>query len=218
MINRTIKLLQKEALVSFGGEKNLLNALLPAFLTSLLSSYFINSFQIEIEATSILYWIILTCSGLLSLDRIFYKESQDNTLSLLLLHFTAKEILTSKYIFNLIIFYSIQLCSLFVFYIFTPGIIPTPYLLLLIFLSGLAFTSALILNGIISSKSSNRNLFFIISIPMILPILIVSVKLTGNILSGIIPNPKYFIFFVFYSLLFIILTYILGPIILKEES
>jgi len=140
------------------------------------------------ESAPGILWVAFCFAGMLGLSRSFVAESEHSCLQgMMLCPVDRSAIYLGKMLGNFIFMSIIELITLPIFFVFFDLRInsSTPMILLITTLGTLGFT---IVGTIISAISVNTKarevLLPIVLFPLIVPVLIASVKATGKILSG----------------------------------
>jgi heme exporter protein B len=154
------------------------------------------------------------------LSHIFTREEEQETSLFLRLISKSDVILASKLLFNISLFFILQLITipLFIFFLNLEikAIIP---FIISAFAGGLAISSSTTILAAITSKSGGKSsLFTIISFPIILPVIWIASDSTANSLS----DPVYdgfqnIIFLLAFSVLITAVSFILFNYIWSEE-
>ncbi len=133
------------------------------------------------DVLSVFLWIILFFCAMNSLLHTFIREEQERTALFLTLNIKPENIYLSKLIFNCLFFLVLQLivCPLFVFFM-DVNIINIPLFVLTVLAGGLALSSASTVLAAIAAGAGGRGaLFTIISFPLLLPCMLVSIFTTA---------------------------------------
>jgi heme exporter protein B len=160
-----------------------LNAILMFAVTTLIAvSFAIGSFRIEETERPFLYavllWIILTFSALSGLARSFVKEEEAGTIDVLKLSARPQAVFLGKLLFNLTLLGALGLI-----------IVPSFILLMRYEINAPGFFAAMIVSGclglgaattiiaaMIAKASARGALFSVLSLPLLLPLMITSIK------------------------------------------
>ena len=212
--------LQKDYRVEFRNKYALNVSISFAIITTLAISLTTGGIGIPVKIQAILLWIILFFSAMNGLSHIFTREEEQETSLFLSLISKPDVILASKLLFNISLFFILQLITipLFIFFLNLEikAIIP---FLISAFAGGLAISSSTTILAAITSKSGGKSsLFTIISFPIILPVIWTASDSTANSLS----NPGYsgyqnIIFLLAFSVLITAVSFILFNYIWSEE-
>ncbi|MDR3237183.1 MAG: heme exporter protein CcmB [Spirochaetia bacterium] len=130
---------------------------------------------------AILLWIILFFSAMNALLHIFTREEEEHTALFLRLKISAESIYISKLIFNAAFFFFIEavVCPVFIF--FAGSSVKNPLLFVSTVIGGgLAIVSASTILSAMAAKAGGKGtLFTVISFPLLLPALLVSISTTA---------------------------------------
>jgi len=158
-----------------------------AFVASALfvSVFLLNAPEIGAKAQAGLLWLILLFAALSSLSRSFVSEAERRTDLLLRLHSDALAVFVGKYLFNLL-FTLLFAGSTVLLFVFLLSIEPkSAGLLALSTLLGSAGLTAVttMMAALVSRTTQRGALFSVVCMPLLVPLLLLSGKLT---LAGIV--------------------------------
>jgi len=166
-----------------------------------------------------LFWIILLFISLYSISRKFSYENE----SRLLYYYSLvrpESMIFSKIFYNFFFLFFIFLLIYFLFTFFLGNPVIDYFIFILnLFFASISFSSLLTLTSSISSKSDNYNILMpTISMPIIIPILLLLIKISKNSLCNydIVINLSYILILFFINLILIFLSYILFPYLWKN--
>lgn len=166
--------------------KYALNTVLAFVISALLVVLFsLRADELSTSAQGGLLWIIILFASLSSLARAFVSETERNTFDLLRLNAPALSVYTGKLLFNFLFTLVIMIVSSIAFIFMLSIEIVRPYLfLLIIFLGtlGLAGVSTM-LGAIVSQASRKGTVFSVISLPLLVPLILLLVRTTQAALS-----------------------------------
>jgi heme exporter protein B len=169
---------------------------------------------------AVILWIILFFSAMNGLSHIFTREEEQGTVLFLRITSKPEIVLSSKLIFNITMFFLLQIViiPLFIFFLNLEIKAFVPFIATLI-IGGLAISSSTTILAAIASKAGGKGpLFTIISFPIILPILWIASDSTANSLSDASYNGSQSIFFLLaFSVCITALSYLLFDYIWLEE-
>lgn len=150
--------------------------------------------QINYTIASGLYWITIYYTATNGLARSFVSEQDRGTHLILKLVSSPDVVLTGKLLFNTALTFSfttvITLFYLLWFESFKINSLVVFILLLILSNIGLAAAST-ILAALISKAGAKNSLFAVLSFPVLLPLLLVSVEITKECISGTSPGSAY---------------------------
>lgn len=175
---------------------------------------------ISMRMQSVIFWIILFFSAMNGLSYIFIREEEQGTSLFLRLNVRPEVILLSKLIFNISLFFLLQIIITPLFIFFLQMEVKSPFAFLAIVVSGgfAIASSTTILAAIVAKAGGRGSLFTIISFPVVLPILWISIDATYKILE----DSEYYVyenllFLLAFSSAIIALSFILFEYIWIEE-
>ena len=159
-----------------------------AFVASALfvSVFLLNATELGSKAQAGLLWLILLFAALSSLSRSFTSEADRHTDLLLRLHTDALSVFVGKYLFNLV--FTLLFASATVFlYVVLLSIEAKSILLLmtatLLGSTGLTAVSTL-MAALVSRTDQRGSLFSVLCMPLLVPLILLSGKLTAAALAG----------------------------------
>lgn len=127
-----------------------------------------------------LIWIIVLFAAMSSLSRIFVFETDRRTFDLLRLNSRSLDVFLGKFIFNSL--FTLVITSLsFIGFLFLLGqSVKSPLLLFIVMILGSIGLSAVstLLAALISQASQKGTVFAVISMPLLLPLILLLVRLT----------------------------------------
>ena len=169
-----------------------LNTVLAFVGASLLLILFaLNAEQLPPIPQSGLVWVIILFAALSSLSRSFVMETDRQTYNLLRLHSEATEVFLGKLCFNYLFTLTVNVTT-FGAYIFLLGIsIADGWAFLLVLLLGTAGLSgvATMLGAIVSQADRKGAIFSVLSIPLLIPLILILVQLTKAALIATFTEP-----------------------------
>ena len=168
--------LQLELRTKFG-----LNTIIAFVLSSLMVLIFaLRAEDLQDYARSGLFWIIVLFAAMAALSRSFVSESDQGTLELLRLRFTAPQIFTGKLIYNFGFTLAVATFT-FGLYIFLLNISITLWTIMvlgIVFGSlGLASVSTL-LASLVAQGNQRGAVFSVLAIPLLIPLILIVSKVT----------------------------------------
>ena len=157
-----------------------------ATISTLSISLAVGSSVLSAKTVSIFFWIILFFSAMNGLSHIFVREEEQGTALFLRINSSVDSVYFSKLIFNVLFFLIIQILVTLLFLFFFQ--IEVKYILLFvlsIFSGGLALSSSTTILGAMVAKAGGKGaLFTVISFPIILPVLWVSIAITESAIDA----------------------------------
>ena len=139
------------------------------------------------EATwSALFWLSVLFANVNGIAKSFIGEKK----GLLIYYYSVaspQAVILSKIIYNVILSLALSLAGYLLFSVFIDNPLQDPLLFLLtLFLSSIGFAACFSLISAIASKSDNSNvLMAVLSFPVIIAVLLMSIRITKNALDGI---------------------------------
>lgn len=181
MENRIIKHLRKDFLIELRNRSAVNICFAFAGITTLAVSLACGGIRLQPNIQSILFWIIIFFSGMSGLAHIFIREEEEGTSLFLAIHSIPEEVYLSKLLFNMLFFLCIS-AVISPLYIFFMQALPV-HIMKFCFtvLSGsIAIASVSTILGAMVAKADNRGtLFTVISFPLMLPVLWISIMTTS---------------------------------------
>jgi heme exporter protein B len=163
------------------------NAIFLFAITTLTAiSFSIGPIRLRSEILSPLLWIILFFSSMSGLAHIFVREEEQQTADTLRLLTSPNTIFLGKWLFNLILLFSLEVLILPLYLAMMGVQVQSPALFLLMVIIGsigLA-TIATLIAAIISQASAKGALFAVLSFPISLPVLIAGIHGTQLAMDG----------------------------------
>ncbi len=159
-----------------------------AFVASALfvAVFLLNATELSAKAQAGLLWLILLFAALSSLSRSFMMEADRHTDLLLRLHTDALSVFLGKFLFNLVFTLLFAGSTVFLF-ILLLDIAPKsiPLLSLATILGSTGLTAVTTLMAALASKTTQRGaLFSVLCMPLLVPLILLSGKLTTAGLAG----------------------------------
>jgi len=179
-IKSVVSNLKKEFTIEFRNRFAVNVALSFAAISTIAISLALGGIPISPKMKAVLFWIIMFFSAMNGLSHIFTREEEEGTSLFLRLNVTPESILSSKLIFNIIIFLLLQIIitPLYIFFLQVEIKSIIPFLLTL-FTGGLSLASiTTILAAIVAKAGGKGSLFTIISFPLVLPVLWIVINST----------------------------------------
>ncbi|MDY6934493.1 MAG: heme exporter protein CcmB [Spirochaetota bacterium] len=177
--------LQKDFRIEFRNRYALNVSISFAIISTLAISLSSGGIPISNKMQSVLFWIILFFSAMNGLSHIFIREEEQGTSLFLRLNAKPEVVLTSKLLFNISLFFLLQVVvtPLFIFFLQMNILSPITFVFT-IGAGGFAISSSTTILAAIVAKAGGRgSLFTIISFPIVLPILWISINSTTRSLE-----------------------------------
>ena len=166
-----------------------------------------------------MFWIILLFSGVSAIAKSFIQESRGRMLYYhQMLH--PASMIVAKSIYNAILMSFIGLLCLAIYAVLLKPVAEhMGWFILAMILGTMAFSALLTMTSAIASKAGNASLMMpVLSIPLLIPLLLVAVKASKKAVDGLDPSLLYTdlgVIALFYLMVFV-LGYVLYPLLWKE--
>ncbi len=166
-----------------------------------------------------MFWIILLFSGVSAVAKSFLQESKGKMLYYhQMIH--PGSMIIAKSIYNSLLMGVIALLCLVIYSILLgPVAEHMGWFIIAMLLGSLAFSSVLTITSAIASKAGNAHLMMpVLSIPLLIPMLLIAVKASKKAVDGLDPSLLYAdlgVVVLFY-LMVLVLGYVLYPLLWKE--
>ncbi len=218
MLARILALVRFEALLEFRNK-----ALTGSLFVYVISTVFVcyRAFQ-SVEDAGVwnaLFWIVVLFSSTNAVLRSFQRENKANALYLYQT-LNPGELILAKIIFNYILTLLLVLGTLPVFFLFLGSPIrDLPVFFLVVFLSAGAVSACLTLVSALAGKSTHAaGLTPVLGFPVILPLLMVAVKASGNAAAGMSLSMYWDLPLVLgaFNLILVVLSYLLFPYLWRD--
>lgn len=184
-ISNIIALLRKEFLLEFRQKTSLASILL--YVLSIVFISFL-SFKngIKPDVWGALFWIVLFFAGINAASKSFFTESKARGIyNYTLYHPT--EFVVSKIIYNILLLWVVSICSVFCFsWLINYPVQDSLLFLLTLLIGSTALAGALTLMSCIASKTGNSySVMSLLSVPVCIPVMLMSLRLTKNAIDGL---------------------------------
>jgi heme exporter protein B len=134
---------------------------------------------------AILYWIIVFFSAMSGLAHIFTREEEEGTSLLLRLVAPPEAVFTAKLIFNCAMLFTLAIIITPLYLFFLNVTLPGPGFIALAAAGTFAIAaSSTVLAAIVARAGGKAALFTVISFPILLPVLWISIRASSALLSG----------------------------------
>ncbi len=206
-----LKNIKKEFTVEFRNRASILIPLIFSSVTCISVSLASGAVPFSSKVNAVLFWLISFFSAMNCLSRSFTREEEEKTSLFLTLISSPAAVFTSKLIFGIIYFTALQLLlsALFIFFMQIDIKLPLEFLITSM-TGGFAIACSTTILGALSAKSGKGvSIFSIISFPLILPVLFVSILLTASSIDGMQYNYGNVIFLLAFSGSITALSYLL---------
>ncbi len=155
-------------------------------VTLTILSLAVGQFALTDSVKSALLWVVLFFSSMSGLAQVFIKEEERKTVSYLKLSASPNLIFLGKFFFNLILLFILEIITVPLFLIlFEVRVQSWDLFLAVLFLGSLGLASATtIIAAIVSKTSLKGTLLTILSFPLLLPVLGISIQGTTVAVIG----------------------------------
>lgn len=180
------KNLRKDFLVEYRNRSAVNISFAFAVITTMSISLVAGGTSFEPHIHAILIWMIIFFSGMNGLAHTFIREEDEKNALFLRLAYSPEDVFISKLIFNIIFFTGIisVICPLYLFFLQARPLIPYLFIATA-FSGGLAIASITTILGAMVSKAGGKgSLFTVLSFPLILPVMWVSITNTALSIEG----------------------------------
>lgn len=184
-ISNIIALLKKEFLLEFR-QKTSLASILLYVLSIVFISFLSFKSGIKPDVWGALFWLVLFFAGINAASKSFFTESRARSLyNYTLYHPT--EFVISKIIYNIALLWVVSLCSVLTFsWMINYPVQNSLLFVLTLLLGGTALAGSLTLMSCIASKTGNSySVMSLLSMPVCIPVMLISLKLTKNAIDGL---------------------------------
>jgi heme exporter protein B len=178
-------LLKKEFLLEFR-QKTALASILLYVLSIVFISFLSFRSGIRPDVWIALFWIVIFFAGINAASKSFFTENKHRAIyNYTLYHPT--EFVISKIIYNVILIWVVILCGFFCFsWLIGYPVQNSQLFLLTLMLGGAALAGALTLMSCIASKTGNSySVMSLLSIPVCIPVLLLSLRLSRYAMDGL---------------------------------
>jgi len=184
LVKEIIRNLLKDFVIEFRNRYSLYVAIAFSGITTISISLVSGGVPFPTIIQSIILWIIIFFSAINGLLHVFIREEDQGTALFLRMNSSPDSIFLSKLIFNILFFLIILLTvvPLYLFFLQVNVLFPL-YFILTILIGGVTISaSTTILAALVSKAGGKGSLFTVISFPILLPVLWVSISSTNSTL------------------------------------
>lgn len=211
-------LIKKEFLLEFRQKSTL-----AGILVYIVSTVFISAlcFKKIIHPTvwNALFWTIFMFIAVNVSGKSFMQETKGKGLYNYL-YYHPRQFILSKVIYNMLLMAVLSLLTFFFYSWFVGSLVQDPAMFLLaLLLSSSAFSGVLSLMSAIASKANNNiSLMAILSFPVLMPLLLVSIKLSKHAIDGLAwsVSYKYLLILIMLNFVVVVLATLLFNYLWKE--
>jgi len=167
-------------------QRYVINGILLYLVSTVFVTYLAFTGTISAETWNSLFWIILLFVAVNGISKSFVQESPARHLYYYTIT-SAEAIVLSKILYNLVLMAILSVLALFFFGLLMGNMIQNPGLFLTaLILGSLGLSSVLTMIAAIASRASNNfSLMAILSFPIVLPLLMTLMKVSGSALTSI---------------------------------
>ena len=178
-------MLKKEFLLEFR-QKTSLASILLYVLSIVFISFLSFKSGIRPDIWSALFWIVLFFAGINAASKSFFTENRHRSMyNYTLYHPT--EFVVSKMLYNVLLIWVVVFCSFISFsWMIGYPVQNSVLFLLTLILGGAALAGSLTLMSCIASKTGNSySIMSLLSMPVCIPVMLLSLRLTRNAVEGL---------------------------------
>jgi len=185
-VTKILAVFKKEIKSEFRTRYALNSILMFSVVTLTVLSFTVGQFSLTNSVKSALLWVILFFSAMSGLAQVFIKEEERKTVSYLKLSASPNLIFLGKFFFNLILLLILEIITVPLFLILLEVRVQNWDLFLaVLFLGSLGLASATtIIAAIVSKTDLKGTLLTILSFPILLPLLFISMQGTKVAVMG----------------------------------
>ena len=177
-------LIRKETLLEWRRQSALGGVILYLFSTVFLS-YLAFDGRINVETWNALFWLILLFSAMNAIMKAFIQENERRHIYYYMMVSPAAFI-NAKIIYNTILLSALSIAGFAIFSAFMGNPVQSPHLYFINLLLGMTgFSAVLCLVSAIASRARNNfTLMAVLGFPLILPLLLVLIRMSGETIYG----------------------------------
>ncbi|MEX2593576.1 MAG: heme exporter protein CcmB [Anditalea sp.] len=188
MWNEITVLIKKEATLEWR-QKYALNGILLYVVSAVFITYLsvgANQGSLSVATWNALYWIIILFSSVNAVAKSFVQEHQGRQLYYYMIA-SPEAIILSKIIYNTLLTLILALLGYLVFSVILGNPVQDQSMFLLnLILGAMGFSACLtMVSGIASKAGNNATLMAILSFPLIIPILLMSINISKHAIDGL---------------------------------
>ena len=178
-------LVKKEFLLEFR-QKSTLAGIAVYIIATVFISALSFSQKIHVTVWNALFWVIFMFIAVNVSGKSFIQETKGKALYNYI-YYNARQFILSKILYNMLLMAALSLFTFFFYAWFVGNVVQDMALFLIVLLfSSTAFSGVLSLMSAIASKSGNNmSLMAILSFPVLMPLLLVSIKVSKNAIDGL---------------------------------
>ncbi|HDZ12853.1 MAG TPA: ABC transporter permease [Bacteroidetes bacterium] len=186
LLYKSFYILQKDLHQEFRTRYAINAIFLFAITTLVVVSFSIGAAELSQNILSSLLWIIIFFSAMTGLSHVFVREEEQQTADTLKLVAPPVAIYLGKLLFNILLLLGLELILIPLYVVFmdmSVGNLPVFILMIVLGSTGVSAV-ATIMAAIISRTSAKGALFAVLSFPVMLPVLILSIQGTALAIQG----------------------------------
>lgn len=178
-------LVRKEFLLEFR-QKSTLAGIAVYIIATVFISALSFSQKIPVTVWNALFWVIFMFIAVNVSGKSFIQETKGKALYNYI-YYNARQFIVSKILYNMLLMAVLSLFTFFFYAWFVGNIVQDmPLFLIVLLFSSTGFSGVLSLMSAIASKSGNNmSLMAILSFPVLMPLLLVSIKVSKNAIDGL---------------------------------
>ncbi len=187
LVHDIFRNLKKDCVVEFRSRVSFAISMAFAGISTIAVSLVSGGVPFSSLVQAILLWLILFFSAMNGLAHIFTREEEEGTSLFLLLNSNLDAVFLGKLIFNIVFFFVLQVLITPLYLFFIQAVPARPgHFIAAVISGGVAISSSTTFLGAMVAKAGGRgSLFTIISFPVLLPVLWISIAETaGSLQSG----------------------------------
>lgn len=210
-ISSVLAVMQKDAMTEFRSRYALSALVMFALVTLASVSMSIGGFGLTPQVLAVLLWITIYFSAMAGLARVFVQEQEAGTLLTLRTFANAQAVLFGKIIFNIVLMLILLIILVPLFILFlNVEVLFWGYFLFVVVLGsiGISIISTLIA-AMVAQTQGKGALLSVLTFPILLPIFLLAIQTTEQILSGFTPYWSSLIFLVGYDAVMIVASSVL---------
>jgi heme exporter protein B len=214
-----VRNLQKDFRVEFRSRFALNISISFAAIVTIAMSLTAGGVPFPVMVQSILLWVVIFFSAMNGLSHIFVREEDQSTSLFLRITVPVDSIFISKFIFNQVFMLIVLtvVTPLFLFFL-QVNVIHLFHFIITILAGGVSIAAATtILAAIVAKAGGKGSLFTIISFPILLPELWISISATNSALNPALPTTGNVLFLLAFSGFISVISFLLFRFIWIEE-
>lgn len=186
-----IELLRKEFRLEFR-QKTALAGILLYVLSVVFIGFLSFKGTIRPDVWAALFWIVLFFAGVNAASKSFFSENKHKAIYNYTLYSPA-EFVISKIVYNVLLLWVVSLSAVLCFgWLISFPVQDAPLFLLTVLLGGAALAGSLSLMSCIASKTGNSfSVMSLLSMPVCIPVLLLTLRLTRNAIDGLAWSVSY---------------------------